>query len=121
MVSKGAIEKISGILNEGTKKDFLKLEELLDDGRFLAYKRKILDDEAKILIAAAKNRQLFYDVSTWSRKVGRGSKPTLSRRKKFLQKIGIIEDEKVPMRYGRPRIRLVLNGARFEEIYQIAI
>jgi len=121
MASAKSVERISEILGNGTKKDFLKLEEILRDGRFLAYKKKLLDDEAKILIAAAKNRQLFYDVSTWSRKAGRGSKPTLSRRKKFLQRLGILEDSKVPMRYGRPRIRLVLNKERFREVYRVAI
>lgn len=104
-------------LGEGTVRDYERLTALFKDRRFLAYKTRMIDTEAKVMIAAAKNRQLFADLD----RCCRASKPTFSRRKTFLQKLGIIEEEKVKTEYGRPPLRLKLNKKRFEEVYGVKI
>jgi len=60
-----------------------------------------------ILILAARNEVLLYDISKWGKNVGIASKATFSRAKSALEDAGLIETEKVPLDIGRPRLRLI--------------
>lgn len=117
MVGKARIAKSLG---EGTARDYKRLTALFKDGRFMAYKKKVVDADARILLAAANNNQEFFEVCEWARKAKLASKPTFSRRKTFLQKLGILgEDDKVAMKIGRPRLKLKLNKKGFKEVYGV--
>ncbi|MFB6146909.1 MAG: transcriptional regulator TbsP [Halobacteriaceae archaeon] len=74
-----------------------------------------IDEVAASLLAAARNRELLYDVSKWGEDVGLASKATFSRTKSRLENLGIIETEKVPIDVGRPRLRLTLADDRLQE------
>lgn len=100
-----------------TKEDYEKLTKTYKDVNYLALKTKMTDRVSKMLIAGAMNRELFYDVVNWAKSRGLASKPTFSRRKTFLQKLDLIHEERVPTKFGRPRIRLILNRPRYDEIY----
>jgi hypothetical protein len=73
------------------------------------------DEVAAVLLAAAKHKELLYDISKWGEDVGLASKATFSRTKNQLEKAGLIETKKVPIDVGRPRLRLLLDSARFSE------
>ncbi|MGB9960789.1 MULTISPECIES: transcriptional regulator TbsP [Halobacterium] len=74
-----------------------------------------LDGVTVSLLAAAKNRELFYDISKWGEDVGVASKATFSRTKTKLEDLGLIDTEKVPIDIGRPRLRLKLADDRLED------
>jgi predicted transcriptional regulator len=67
------------------------------------------------LLAAAKHKQLLYDISHWGEDVDVASKATFSRAKTRLEERGVIETEKVPIDVGRPRLRLLLGDERLRE------
>jgi hypothetical protein len=73
------------------------------------------DEVAAVLLAAAKHKELLYDISKWGEDVGLASKATFSRTKNRLEEVGLIETEKVPIDVGRPRLRLLLDSSRFSE------
>jgi len=110
-------QKKSRYVDVSTKEDYEKLTTTFKDINYLALKNKMTDRVSRMLIAGAMNRELFYDVVNWAKSRGLASKPTFSRRKTFLQKLDLIHEEKVPTKFGRPRIRLILNKNRYEEIY----
>ncbi len=110
-------QKKSRYVSVKTKEDYEKLTKTFKDVNYLALKTKMTDRVSKMLLAGAMNRELFYDVVIWAKSRGFASKPTFSRRKTFLQKLDIIHEESVPTKFGRPRIRLILNKGRYEEIY----
>ena len=60
-----------------------------------------------MLILAARNEVLLYDISKWGEDVGIASKATFSRAKSALEDADLIETEKVPLDIGRPRLRLI--------------
>ncbi|TKX40036.1 DUF5821 family protein [Halorubrum sp. CGM4_25_10-8A] len=60
-----------------------------------------------ILILAARNETLLYDISKWGEDAGIASKATFSRAKSALEDADLIETEKVPIDVGRPRLRLL--------------
>lgn len=60
-----------------------------------------------LLLLAARNRVLLYDISKWGEDVGVASKATFSRTKSALEEADLIETEKVPIDIGRPRLRLI--------------
>ncbi|SFR64669.1 transcriptional regulator TbsP [Halogeometricum limi] len=73
-------------------------------------------DEVTIsLLVAARNRELFYDVSRWAEDIGLASKATFSRKKTELEERGLIGTEKVPIDVGRPRLRLVIGDERLRD------
>ena len=85
-----------------------------------------LDEVAISLIVAAKNDVLLYDISKWGEDVGIASKATFSRTKTWLEDVGAIDTEKVPIDVGRPRLRLKLGDDRLvdaepEEIASITM
>jgi len=108
-------------VNEKTRNDYKALSEKFKEQNYLALRRTLTNAEARMLLAGAMNKELFYDVVVWARRNRLSSKPTFSRRKNFLKKLDIIKEEKVPIGYGRPRIRLVLNNAKFNEIYGFGV
>ncbi len=74
-----------------------------------------LDEVTISLLVAAKNDQLFYDVSRWGEETGVASKATFSRVKNDLEDSGLIQTEKVPVDVGRPRQRLTIQDERLED------
>jgi hypothetical protein len=73
------------------------------------------DEVTLTLLVAAHNDVLLYDISKWGEDVGIASKATFSRTKTALEEEGLITTEKVPIDVGRPRLRLKLDGDRFDE------
>jgi hypothetical protein len=73
-----------------------------------------LDEVTISLLVAAKNEELFYDISRWGEDVGVASKATFSRVKNQLEEVGLIGTEKVPVDVGRPRQRLTLKDERLK-------
>jgi hypothetical protein len=71
-----------------------------------------LDEVTISLLVAAKNEQLFYDLSKWGEDVGLASKATFSRVKNELEEADLIETKKVPVDVGRPRQRLAVTDDR---------
>ncbi|EMA45436.1 transcriptional regulator TbsP [Halococcus saccharolyticus] len=74
-----------------------------------------VDEVVISLLAAAKNEQLLYDISTWGENTGLASRATFSRKKATLEEHGLIDTEKVPIDVGRPRLRLLLGDERLHE------
>jgi len=74
-----------------------------------------LDEVTVSLLVAAKNEELFYDISRWGEDVGVASKATFSRMKNELEDTGLIETEKVPVDVGRPRQRLTISDDRLKQ------
>lgn len=70
-----------------------------------------------MLIAAAKNKELFHDVAKWGEENNIASKATFSRRKDFLKNLGIIREESVETPFGRPKIRMSLNEQKLKEYF----
>ncbi|MDS0295444.1 transcriptional regulator TbsP [Halogeometricum luteum] len=73
------------------------------------------DEVAISLLVAARNEELFYDVSRWAEDIGLASKATFSRKKSELEERGLIATEKVPIDVGRPRLRLKLGDERLRD------
>jgi len=74
-----------------------------------------LDEVTISLLVAARNEELFYDISRWGEDVGVASKATFSRMKNELEESGLIGTEKVPVDVGRPRQRLTIRDDRLRE------
>jgi len=74
-----------------------------------------LDEVTISLLVAAKNEELFYDISRWGEDVGVASKATFSRMKNQLEDSGLIGTEKVPVDVGRPRQRLTIRDDRLKQ------
>ncbi len=74
-----------------------------------------LDEVTISLLVAAKNEELFYDISRWGEDVGVASKATFSRMKNELEDTGLIGTEKVPVDVGRPRQRLTITDERLKD------
>jgi hypothetical protein len=106
-------------LGHNTIQDFIKLSKLLSDNRYTVLKPNTLDLVAILLLAAAINEELFFDVVAWGEHTQLASKATFSRRKDYLEGIGVIYEENVRAPYGRPKIRLMLNEERFREVFKI--
>lgn len=106
-------------LCHNTIQDFIKLSKLLSDSRYATTKPNALDLVAVLLLAAAINEELFFDVVAWGERTRLASKATFSRRKDYLESIGVIYEEHVRAPYGRPKIRLRLNEERFREVFKI--
>jgi hypothetical protein len=106
-------------LNHNTIQDFIKLSKLLSDNKYTVLKPNTLDLVAILLLAAAINEELFFDVVAWGEHTQLASKATFSRRKDYLEGIGVIYEENVRAPYGRPKIRLKLNEDRFKEVFKI--
>lgn len=106
-------------LSHNTIQDFIKLSKLLSDNRYTVLKPNTLDLVAILLLASAINEELFFDVVAWGEHTQLASKATFSRRKDYLETIGVIYEENVRAPYGRPKIRLRLNEERFREVFKI--
>lgn len=61
-----------------------------------------------LLVLAARNEILLYEVSKWGEDIGLASKATFSRAKSRLEERELIDTVKVPIDVGRPRLRLLL-------------
>ena len=107
------------ILNHNTIQDFIKLSKLLSDHKYTVLKPNTIDMVAVLLLAAAINEELFFDVVVWGEHTRLASKATFSRRKDFLENLGVIYEENVRAPFGRPRIRLKLNDEKFKELFKI--
>jgi len=98
-----------------------RLEEIVDSETRQEFKRLIeaarienvgaLDDISVAIVAAAHSGALLNDLSKWAEEVGLASTATFSRRKQNLEESGIIYTEKVPIKVGRPKLRLRLSDA----------
>ena len=106
-------------LNHNTIQDFIKLSKLLSDHKYTVLKPNTIDMVAILLLAAAINEELFFDVVVWGEQTRLASKATFSRRKDFLENLGVIYEENVRAPFGRPRIRLKLNDEKFRELFKI--
>lgn len=85
-----------------------------------------VDKPAVFLLLAARNRQLFYDLSRWAEEIGIASKATFSRRKTQLESSGLLTAENVHTDVGRPRHRLCLADKQLqhatpEELSTVAV
>lgn len=79
-----------------------------------------LDEVATVILLAATEETLLYDVSKWGEDVGLASKATFSRVKTQLEDGGYIATEKVPIDVGRPRLRLkVAEDSDLQTVNQI--
>jgi hypothetical protein len=107
------------LLGHNTIQDFIKLSKLLSDNRYTVLKPNTLDLVAVLLLAAAINEELFFNVVAWGEHTQLASKATFSRRKDYLESVGVIYEENVRAPYGRPKIRLRLNEDRFKEVFKI--
>ncbi|KOX94268.1 transcriptional regulator TbsP domain-containing protein [Halorubrum tropicale] len=83
------------------------LNEVLAHAEDISKSNEYLSIVEIILILAARNETLLYDISTWGEDVGIASKATFSRAKSALEDADLIETEKVPIDIGRPRLRLL--------------
>ncbi|HMK47393.1 MAG TPA: DUF5821 family protein [Methanocella sp.] len=106
-------------LGHNTIQDFIKLSKLLSDHRYTVLKPNTIDMVAILLLAAAINEELFFDVVAWGEYTRLASKATFSRRKDFLEGLGVIYEENVRAPYGRPRIRLRINEDKFKELFKL--
>ncbi len=106
-------------LKQETIVDFLVLSRALGDVRYAMMKRKAIDEVSALILAAAKNRELFQDVSKWGIENNVASIATFSRRKDFFKSLGIIIEETVKTPFGRPKIRMGLSEEKFLEHFQI--
>ena len=107
------------LLSHNTIQDFIKLSKLLSDQKYTMLKPNTIDMVAVLLLAAANNEELFFDVVAWGEHTRLASKATFSRRKNFLEDLGVIYEENVRAQYGRPRIRLRINNDRFKELFKL--
>ncbi|MDB2265413.1 DUF5821 family protein [Halorubrum ezzemoulense] len=83
------------------------LNEVLTHAEEISNSNEYLSIVEIMLILAARNEVLFYDVSKWGEDTGIASKATFSRAKSALEDAGLIETEKVPLDTGRPRLGLI--------------
>jgi hypothetical protein len=102
-------ETLSTDMGTETREDFSKVLSSLETARGDG---DGLDEVTISLLVAAKNEELFYDISRWGEDVGVASKATFSRMKNELEDTGLIETEKVPVDVGRPRQRLTIADER---------
>ena len=106
-------ETLSEEIGQDTRADFDAALEALQDARDATGG---FDEVTLTILVAARNDVLLYDISKWGEDVGIASKATFSRTKTTLEEEGLIRTEKVPIDVGRPRLRLKLNEARFDEV-----
>ncbi len=111
------VESMAGYLSEATIIDFLLMNRMFEDTRYTMMRRMVIDRVTTALIAAAKNKELFYDVAKWGEENKIANKATFSRRKDFLKNLGIISEEKVSMPFGRPKIRMLLNEEKLKQYF----
>jgi len=91
-------------LGPAVLEDFDRVLELLDAEHAAD---RTLDEVTIVLLVAANNGELLYDISRWGEEICLASKATFSRTKTELEEAGLIDTEKVPIEVGRPRLRLV--------------
>jgi|APHM01.1.fsa_nt_gi hypothetical protein len=96
---------LSDSLSEATAEEFETYLESLD-----TVSGDTVDVVSLALLAAARNKELLYDISKWGEDVGIASKATFSRTKTNLEDQGLIDTEKVPIDVGRPRLRLLIGS-----------
>jgi hypothetical protein len=111
------VKSMSGYLSDQTVIDFLLISRTFEDTRYSIMRRKAIDKITAVLIAAAKNKELFYDVAKWGEDNAIASKATFSRRKDFLKRLGMIAEENTQTPYGRPKIRMHLNEQKLKEYF----
>ena len=104
-------ETIGAELGEQSRADF---DAMLDSLSTARGDGEGLDEVTIALLVAAKNDVLLYDVSKWGEDVGIASKATFSRTKTWLEDLGLVDTEKVPIDVGRPRLRLKLGDERLQ-------
>ncbi|RLM56934.1 DUF5821 family protein, partial [Halorubrum sp. Atlit-26R] len=83
------------------------LNEVLAHAEEISNSNEYLSIVEIMLILAARNEILLYDISKWGEDADIASKATFSRAKSALEDAGLIETEKVPIDFGRPRLRLI--------------
>ena len=116
-------ETLAAEIGEATRDDFDAVLGALETARGNG---DGLDEVTISLIVAARNDVLLYDISKWGEDVGIASKATFSRTKTWLEDVGAIDTEKVPIDVGRPRLRLKLGddrlvGAAPEELASVTM
>lgn len=107
------------LISHNTIQDFIKLSKLFSDNKYTVLKPNTMDLVALLLIASAINEELFFNVVAWGERTQLASKATFSRRKDYLESLGVIYEENVRAPYGRPKIRLRLNEDRFKEVFKL--
>jgi hypothetical protein len=105
-------ETLTTDLGEDAREDFTQVLSSLETARGNG---DGLDEVTISLLVAAKNEELFYDISRWGEDVGVASKATFSRMKNELEDTGLIGTEKVPVDVGRPRQRLTIEDDRLRD------
>jgi len=99
---------LSGVLREvyTCRGDFEAAMETLDE-----LVTPAINEVDTVLLVAAANEVLPYDLSRWAEDIQFCSGVTLSRNKSELVDLNVVTTEKVPMDVGRPRQRLLLTEA----------
>ncbi len=116
------VKSMKGTFKKNTAVDFVQLTKLFEAPRYQLLIRKVLDLESRILIAAAKNGELYQDVMRWAEKKGLARRSTIADRKQYLLQLGIISEESLSTNglRGRPKLRLKMderNLERFSELF----
>jgi hypothetical protein len=117
------VASMRGYLKDSTVEDFVMLSRLFKNPRFHLLIKKVLDLESRTLLSAAKNGELLQNVVEWCEREKKVKSSTLSDRKRYLMKLGLMSEEVIrpdkPAR-GRPKKRLIMteeNRRRFEEYF----
>lgn len=112
-----ALDKIESTVGDGVRQD---LERVVSAEESPPLPEGALDKDEAILLLAARNECVHYDVGVWGQETGFASKATFSRKKSGLEDAGVVETEKVPVDVGRPRQRLLLESG-LEELGAIEL
>lgn len=73
------------------------------------------DPVMAVVLVAARHECQHYDLSRWGEELGFASRATFSRKKNKLERLDVIETEKVSVERGRPRQRLLLTDEYREQ------
>ncbi len=116
------VKSMKGTFKKDTVVDFVQLTKLFGEPRYQLLIRKVLDLESRILIAAAKNGELYQNVMRWAEKRGVARRSTIADRKQYLLQLGVISEESLGSNglRGRPKLRLTMddrNRERFSELF----
>ncbi len=116
------VKSMKGTFKKDTVVDFVQLTKLFGEPRYQLLIRKVLDLESRILIAAAKNGELYQNVMRWAEKRGVARRSTIADRKQYLLQLGVISEESLGSNglRGRPKLRLTMddrNRERFNELF----
>lgn len=99
------METLGESAGEDLREDFT---DVIEEFERLSPDQSGIDVVETLLLLAARNEILLYEVSKWGEDIELASKATFSRAKSRLEERDLIDTVKVPIDVGRPRLRLLL-------------